>query len=440
MLEKIGSTILKHNKFFNLGLSLSLAYGAERLIQVACSTEYNHSAIGFPMFMVGAAFAAATVVNTITTFSNNSISLNLGVKTLKAYFSHFSHKILSPEGLSADEKKTHKIASTFLNTLFYYSTMQPNGKAFAARYNTDLNKSDYVQYQTKFTFLLGQLKGTNLVAKCFCLALRGDYFSCSQFASLFSLQNNTFTAKEIKYIDNFFKKDLKLDHELLSNQELGKLIFKQLSLNTQKQLLEKLDLDDINHTYHNELVKIYQNKKNEKNSNTKDNDAKLFHMNLDSVNQQLKHQKIEVLPSVNTLHNSEFQMFTEQFHLLFPESSDVIHAIEAIHDAKEKMSALLKNFNTNINPNYVEAQLFLDNDVQKVIDSFMKETFLLSQMQINQHPKMNEKKEMILDSMTQRLTLIENRMNHINDMVNNTMESELDNVMLVNKKVLEAKM
>jgi hypothetical protein len=436
MLEKIGEKVLKHDKFLNLGLSLTLLGGASYFIEKSFQPQYHDGLLGLPLFLVSGAVGVLSIGVLSTTFAQTNLMTNIGIKLIKHHFNGLTERLLPNKALTLEEKEANKIAQCFMKNLLQYSTLMNNGKSY---YTTSfvLEAEDYKKYHTQFTFLLNQFKGTNIVAKCFCLAMYGDKTGLSQFESLFTLQNNTFTQGDIDYIEKFLYKEITLENTLFINRSLGKMVFSQLSLKTQEKLLTDLNLEDIKNTYHNELFKIYKEKLlvGEQKEETLANS--LAHVNTDKITQELKKQDIAI---TSPLDNQEFNTFSKQFNHLFPKSKEILNAIEAIYDAKNKMSTIIGNFKTQVNQHYVEAQLFLDNDVQKVIESFEKEAFLLSQMQTNSHPKLDEKKEMILDSMVERLHLIQNKMEEINNMINDAVETELDNTMLVNKKVLQAKM
>jgi hypothetical protein len=126
----------------------------------------------------------------------------------------------------------------------------------------------------------------------------------------------------------------------------------------------------------------------------------------------------------------------ERFNSIFDTEKDTLKGIQDLLLAKEKLSLILEDSGEQ---QYIEAKLFLDNDVDRVVKSFNDEIKILHKMKINSHPQLDAFKEITLNSINERMSIIQEKMLEINERLNDDMAQDLNTHIEVNRAVLKAK-
>lgn len=146
----------------------------------------------------------------------------------------------------------------------------------------------------------------------------------------------------------------------------------------------------------------------------------------------------ETKQSDESIEISSFDELKGYLKILFNNSTDIISNLEKLRVAKKNMTGLIdKQVNNTHN---IEIKLFLDKDIEQMIDSLRDEAHILCQMKMNHHPQLETQKKEFLESMVERISLIGQKMIEENEKINDDMTDALKEKRNVNLAFLKSKM
>lgn len=430
---QVSAQTVKHHRFLNLGLSAVFALGAvESFNQVSapllssfCSVIFLMATIGNSVFSIpdeGMKGGANSIVELIGLRSLN-YQLKKTVKKLLPY----QHK-----ALSTDELYANNTTEAFIQEMFYMS--MPNERFNIWRNDThrtqDVHSSNYGSFE-KYTSILQPLyekhfKDSYILANSFLKGVnRSNFYNYAKqnFQVLWQFHGEEFTEKDMTYIEKNLK-HIDFDANCLATDEN---IFSKLSFSLQEKILVLAQLANNDTATYNKILKIHQQQKeyfapDEKIKSTQSN----------SKDEMLEEQKIVINPQ----SQKKLDTLEERFNSIFDTEKDTLKGIQDLLLAKEKLSLILEDSGEQ---QYIEAKLFLDNDVDRVVKSFNDEIKILHKMKLNSHPQLDAFKEITLNSINERMSIIQEKMLEINERLNDDMAQDLNTHIEVNRAVLKAK-
>jgi hypothetical protein len=162
-------------------------------------------------------------------------------------------------------------------------------------------------------------------------------------------------------------------------------------------------------------------------------------VNLNLNTQEIINQEIHL--NQHLVVNSDTQnivdTFEKRFNHLYEKEPDTLKSISDLVLAREKIAYILNH--SDKKAFYIEAALFLDNEVDKLIQGFNDETLILMKMKVGEHPQLDTHKKLILDSIQVRTKTVQEKMLQISQQLNDAMDEELLSTKYINEAVLHAK-
>lgn len=319
----------------------------------------------------------------------------------------FYHSLFA---LSLDTLRYTEVSErkAFLFTYFYFDSFYINQK-----------KEQLLDFYKKHAYFRKQ----NILAKTLIYACSNDEHAYSAFSFLFKAHGEVFTQKEITYL----VKHLTVIEDVRLISEIH--IFNMMPFVLQERILLLISDKHLKSGLYDELVSIHRNHQSYQALSLEPDSQKE-----EKINYHLK-EKIEIKLKVQL---SLIDAFKEQFCLLFAHEKDLLTRIEALFNMKEKMNQFLIQYDKK--GNYVEYQLFLDNECTRLLESFKEEVNILSKMHFINHPEVEQRKKSTLESMKQRIGLIDSKMIEMNEALCHQIDEELHMQVSVNQHVLQAKM
>jgi hypothetical protein len=268
----------------------------------------------------------------------------------------------------------------------------------------------------------------DIVGKQLIMILRhGDHYpqEMKLFLKLMQLQDNQFTQKDLIFIAKHFSRvESKAMMDFISQRE----IFTQLGETIQNIILTQKDNQHLDSDTREKLLNYYSKSEEVKLANTQ---VKEFKNNIEpKENEQyvIQENSFKTLLATKNIMKKVYDNHESM--------NNILEKIEALLTMKEKFMTYL-----DTKPNqYLEIQHFLKEDIDNTISNFNQEAQILNKMKSFSHDQLEEHKELVLHSVSERLRMLNTQMNIYKEKIENDLVDELGHSLEVNKKVLSAKM
>lgn len=331
------------------------------------------------------------------------------------YTVHFG-KILTEQEMSDNRLMAlfyHSLFALSLDTLRYTEVSEKKAFLFTQfdSFYISQKKEQLLEFYSKHAYF----KEEDILAKALIYACADDKHAYSAFSFLFKAHGEVFTQKEIDYL----VKHLTVIEDARLISEIH--IFNMMPFALQERILLLISDKHLKSGLYDELVSIHRN-----------------HQSYQALPLETNSQKNEKIEIKIKAQLSLIDAFKEQFCLLFAHEKDLLTRIEALFNMKEKMNQFLIQYDKK--GHYVEYQLFLDNECTRLLESFKEEVNILSKMHFIDHPDVEQRKKSTLESMKQRIELIDSKMIEMNEALCHQIDEELHMQVSVNQHVLQAKM
>lgn len=403
-LEKLG------DKLVDSPLAITLM--SSGILEIFSYTTFNvfHS---FSLICLALCF-----LNLGSLFLKTTFSEKLGVCCLKKVQkdNNALFKIYHEKFLTKKEQDINQAVHLFTNSLFRlnrqtprYSELNSKERLFFSHYYHEFN-----QYKDTLLPLYEQYFKPHLVlAKTILQGVMGSEHANIAFITLWELHHKKLTQEEFDYLNQHIKK-IK-DVTLLTDET----IFKGLKPTLQEKVLELIqDKSHAQKTYDN---LIYLHRATNK-----------------IVVQKKELHHIEPLDEKQIKSQEKIEVFKKSFNLVFTNQSNVLHLIDELLLAKDQMALFLEQYDTG--KRHIEAKIFLNNDIEQLLESFQEEVAILNKMQMTHHQEVDNRKALILDSMIERLQLVQNKMKAFSQEIHLSMDNELELELGIHQTVLKSKM
>lgn len=442
-LFNLNTQAIKYHCFLSLGFTVLSTYSALKVLGYA-DAAHSTSLIGLG---IGLAFVAMS--NGFNLITGVSISQTKsffewgGFKLLNKQLKKAQQELVPFKGkaLTFEQNKENKVIEQFIATMYITSASLSNWSFFnfidkRTKEQVCLTLDDLKDKSHIYLpFYEKHFRSSFVLLKNLIRAITDDKtdYPSKIFLALWPAHKNTFTQGETQYLEKHldFKKIKKLD--LFKNPYL----FKALSFKLQENILvsaQKMGMDKINYE---KLLTIHQEHAFfNKNQNTTNEEKIVDSLATNQVLEQEKALNRDVV--INPKSQQKLDTFEKRLNFVYQNEKAIVDSISQLLLAKEKLSFILEH--SDEKQLYIEAKLFLDNDVDKVIKSFNEEILILMKMKINEHPQFEQFKENILDSINERVHIVKSKMLEVNQRLNEVMEQDLVATMQVNQTVLRAKM
>jgi hypothetical protein len=433
----INNKVLKYHAFINFGLNSMLAAGL-----VEASIHMGNGAVSFLMGLVGSSAIIANLGYTIIQQKEDkarSLVEKIALKQLnqKLYKTQeallpYQHKALTPEQLA-----TNEATKKFINGLFIMRSHEHRlfswKREHKHAYNTYLSNGEHIFEQHKDILLAiykKHLKEDLILVNCLLKSCqKPQEYLYDVFLTLWPAHNHSFNDIEMKYLERKLNDITFGGHCIITHKE----VFSQLSLSLQEKVLVLAQEKQISPYIYKQLIEIHQ-----KNDAFKDNTT----LN-DSIDRAMKESIIEQNKTdinsieINSQSQEKLTSFEKMFAHVFENKESILKEIEELMLNKEKLSYILDDAKEK---HYIETKLFLDNDVDRTLQSFHDEVKILHKMKLNHHPQFEELKEHTLNSISDRMSLINSKMFEASEQINASIVQELTDKINVSQTVLKAKM
>lgn len=429
-----------HHKFLSLGLSAVGAYLAYKGLDWGMHQNsvlpIISAVLGSISVASGSIYTAIYTINGSESNSAESPSEWLSFSALRQISSNTlkQYRPFKGDVLSSEQKKINVIAEQFTQAMIAIETNVPS---FYYWNKSHFEKIEYINLNSemldKFKDFLVSFYEKNFKKDLFMVKvlLYGQFQAAEnqeKFANLFSFLWEThgeqFNSKDMKYLEQHINSPYFLENHLLKQE----FLFEKLTPKMQEKLLAQAQKNNMDSYTYDRLFSIFEKTIAiipQENSYLKDNGV------------SVKTDKIFEKISINSNIQEKLDTFEKRFESIYGKN-ETFNSIQDLFLVRENLSQFLTHFDTQ--GQYIEAKLFLDNDINRVLNSFHEEVNLLTKMKLTKHPKFNEKKDVVLGSMVERIYLVNEKMNEINQHLHEAIEQDLDSTIEVNQKVLKAKM
>lgn len=230
------------------------------------------------------------------------------------------------------------------------------------------------------------------------------------FNALWDVHGKQFSVEEVEYINQHIHRMVFFNNfELLKKEE----VFSALNKSNQEKILKILEKQKC--LKFDTLVSIYRNNKGYEPK---------INVNINQVQMsQTIGQRLNELEAV-------FLSIFEQKHPIFQTTQDLFLK-------REKLLNFMKQSSSN---QFIEDKLFLENDLPSFIQNFQNEMHILQKMKLTEHHDLEQRKQTILDSIIERVNLMNQKVKDISSQVHASIDNELELELGVNSNVLHSKM
>ena len=400
-LEKLSDFGMKHQKFLSFGLSaLLVAVDIEigrHFFPLMDHVGTGWQGLGNTLAIISTLpVTIATVFNTIITFSsgkdaNTSIpevfsagGVNKALKLQREIAKPFKQQATTFEENTINEQVAEFFTTLFIinrpNTRFHYLVYNDN---FRGAHVGGFDVSSYDTYESYLEPLYQkEFLHTLILPRCALMVIEGYSDAKKLFPLLWRLHGERFTQKEMNYLEK------KLNHSFFNDGLSDNLvkqrraidffstynIFDNSSSRLQATLIECAKKTGLGEKEYDDLVHRYKMNQQEKEMDKKQGDE----------SQDAPTLNLSAPLAINLHSQKKLDTFEEKFNSLYTNEEDVLKSIQNLFLNKENLSYFLTHFdNSN---QYIEAQLFLKNDVDKVLKSFKEEINILIKMKLNNYP------------------------------------------------------
>jgi hypothetical protein len=453
VLEKTGDFGVRHQKFLNWGLSAILGGVAYELAKYGLPSGNidGNFFLHFSAFFTAFPVAIATLFNTKITFdtgknTNSSLPEYFSIQFLRKSLNAQKEKVkpFKDNTLTFEENQINETCSSFFTSLFIVNRPMSRLNYVGIDHSKlpKFNLDTFHYYKKPLQNLYEQeFKHTLVLPRCILLSMEGDKYAKELVPILWELNGNHITEKQVKYLiktmesNSFSFGDKPLKKTNLVSLFGSQNIFKTLPFMLQEKVIEAAREVKMSQVAYDNLVNIHKAQDEFKSvKETKKSEEKPI---VEKTSHEIENVQNRQPKSINPESQEKLDTFEKRFNALYAEEDEVLTSIEQLMLNKENMAYFLENFDKH--HQYVEAQLFLKNDVDRVVQAFHDEVNVLMKMKLTKHPKFDEKKAIVLEAMVERVHLIEGKMLEINERLHDNIEQELDSKLTVNQAVLKAK-
>lgn len=426
--EKL-KALYKHRNFLKIGAAMlstgltAALYSTMHLFHMDMSSVLGYSVASLTVGSVGLWAMTLTDSHFVTHKITNKMYENIKSNGLALFNKHVSKEnMLTNENLetrTACMKFFEKIAFIDFAPYGFDSTdwreeSVPN-KALDNKQVQEIYKKEY--------------KNQDIVGKQLIITLsKAD--TCYQqerelLFNLFKLQDNQFTQKDLVYIAQNFPQ---VASQEVMNFLAQREIFIQLGETIQSIILTQKDNKCLDNDNREKLLNYYSKGEEVKLANTQ---VKDFKKEVDIKENEvivIKEDSFKTLLSTKKIMN---QVYSDDSKM-----TEVLESIETLLLNKEKFLSYL-----DTKPNqYLEVHHFLKEDINNTIDTFNQEAQILNKMKLFSHEQLEEHKNIVLISITERMNMLNIQLNVYKEQIEKDLVDELGHSLEVNKKVLSSKM
>lgn len=451
--HKIARSMHKHGRFLTLGLTVALGYVGAHTIGFGQATTIPY--LGGASELAGSALLLLTGLSTLFGLLSMSERGLVGVGALgyiKSSHSLLGEKIYkkykNTEVLSSSDVVEKELFMSFFKvvgdaTLFDTTKTVNNvikiGILNQEHLNNPLIKKAYLEYVAE--------KNQNVLGKIFIDALSNNFTELIK--DPYGISN--FVRQE-ELATNLFKDLLTLNHELTASDQ--KYITHQLS-RLKDNSIKNNHLIDFMQSRENFSLLNEENKKlflNVSGNKLKNRDELIEVVNKQNIKKDISStnedseqsiQNLEHKPTViNELSYQNFSKFKANFQSIYQnieikDTESTLSKIETVLFLKEQIEEMLP---FTAEKDMVNLKMFLNQDIDKIVNSFNREINILHKMKIMKHPELDEKKSFIFKNINERIDIITDKIGQYQKIIHDSLSDELDAEYEVNKKVLSAKM
>lgn len=422
--------IYKNKRFLQAGFAL-LNVGATTLFGVGGMyfRAQGHDVLsGF--FTFGAVLGITTsIFSTLFSFTDNHFIVdkindsiqnhieNNGVSLFEKYVS--KEKILTNENLELRKlciKAFQKIDAIDFTELGFQSIhWQEESKASECLDSIviqDIYKKEYLQ--------------SAILGKQFVQVISHKSFYKEEmdlFLALMKTQEGEYTVKDLAYIASHFPRvENKKFLDYLANREN----FAKLGETIQTIILTQKDNEYLDSALREKLLSFYD----------KNEEVKLAKAKVKEFKEEVSHEENILLKEESFKVLVSFKSILEKVYGNNEMIEKTLNEIENLLITREKFMTYLSS-----KPNqYFDVNHFLKEDVDKTIENFTRETQILNKMKLFSHEQFSNQKDVVLNSIVERLNLITIQMSMYKEKIEKDLIDELGHEMEINKKVLTSKM
>jgi hypothetical protein len=420
MLEKIGAFCLKRSVSLSL---LTLASSFYLSWHLGAKNE-----IGLAIFLGTIAFA--TLGSFFMAFVEESSPRNLfqliGLMCLSSKEKQLQKQFTlhTEEFLTKEESKQNDIVWAFVSSIFRlkqnssaYCRMKAKSHALFTK-----NFGQFNQYRELLIPIYQKhFKQFLILPKVIIQVIHSNLdHEKHAFEALWEIHQKTFTSEEIEYLNYHIQKMIFIDYfNLLKKEE----IFSVLSKQNQEKILNELKNKNKNKKNtddaYDKLIAIYR--KHEQHNPKKK----------ESINMNIKdiHISNTIEDRLNELEN--------EFYTVFGKKDPLFQSIHDLFLLREKLLVFLRQASF---PQFIEDKLFLENDLPSFIQNFQNEMHILQKMKLTGHNEFETRKSTILNSIIERVQLMNHKVHYISTQVYGAIDHELELELGVNSNVLHSKM
>lgn len=424
--------VIHHDRFLNLGFSVLMGIGATEAFMHG--DPHNHTIT----FISALTLTGFTILNTIISFqtslkgSANNFVESFALRRLEKHLEKvkkeclpYQHKVLSIE-----EKDKNKAVEQFIHAIFFYNASSLRffywRKALYKENNYSISQELFDKHKNLLTLIYKKyFKDSFTLANAFISSCHCGY-GMDLFYNLWPIHQQKFNEDELRYMDRRITYFKFKDNEVLTLLTDIK-VFSQLSFTLQEKILMAAQKENINNESYNALFEAHQHHDQYQHEHA-------ITETIEELIEQNPLLKQEIV--INPQSQKKLDTFEKRFAEIFKDEA-TLKDIQSLLLSKEKLSFILQESGEK---EYIEAKLFLDNDVDKVIKSFNEEISLLIKMKINEHPQFEQYKEEVLDSIAERTLMIKEKMLKVSQQMNDSIEEQLKEKISINKAILKAKM
>lgn len=437
--------VIKHGIFLTLGFDALLGYSLYKSVGL-----FHHDFTGIASAIPYVSTISLGIVNFLNVLLN---AASLGEKGWMA--GAFADDILTSTNQSISESMYKKY-----NNKDFYSQKESDEKALVTKFMKILTISaslDMSKYQaTKIKESISQScvenslikeiyikesinQNTHVIANLFKEAIE---YTGDDRNNLNPEANNFFKIMKTLLVisPQLTQADQKTFTHLLKKNNFKSQNTKVIQFMSQKENFSLFNVEN-----QKLFLKVFENKirnrdflietMSNNNSISNESPTSLVQVENDSTPIVIKNEPVVI----NELSLKSFNQFKQNCQTLYDNKDELNSLLDKVEETllfKEKMLGFMKHSTTP----HIDIELFLNQDVDKLINSFNREVNILHKMQHLSHPDLEKNKTVVLEKMSNRVELIIEKMVEHLTKLHQGLTDDLNVESEVNHKVLSSKM